>query len=273
MGTDSVRSGFRLKPTAAVVVGAGPGLGRSCALTLARSGAEVFCVDIDRECATSVAEEIRGVGGAAFPFSGDMVVRADVDRMVSEAVTALGRIDACIDVVGWSFRDDIRTMDDETWDRNFALNLRHSFYITQIVGRQMTNSRTRGSIVHVSSVSSLGGHAGNSGYAAAKAALNSLVRTASVEYGPHGVRVNAVAPGTIDTPRLHTPATEERRKALGRSVPLGGQGVPQDIANLAIFLASDLAGYISGQVIVVDGAVSNVFPLIDGVTWRPAGES
>ena len=151
MGTDSVRSGFRLKPTAAVVVGAGPGLGRSCALTLARSGAEVFCVDIDRECATSVAEEIRGVGGAAFPFSGDMVVRADVDRMVSEAVTALGRIDACIDVVGWSFRDDIRTMDDETSDRNFALNLRHSFYITQIVGRQMTNSRTRGSIVHVSS--------------------------------------------------------------------------------------------------------------------------
>jgi len=270
MSSGTEHSQLRLRPTNALVVGAGLGLGRACALTFAHAGADVVCVDIDADRAASVAAEITALGRRAHPVAVDILERGNIEHVVSEAIAALGGIDACVDVVGMAFRGDILDFDDETWDRNFAMNLRQSFRVTQLVARHMVDTKTRGSIVHVSSISAWDGHANNGAYAAAKAGLNSLIRTASVELGPHGVRINGVAPGTIDTPRLHTDATADRRAALSRSVPMGYQGTPEDIANLAVFLASDLAGYVSGQVILVDGAVNNVFPLIDGKTWRPA---
>jgi NAD(P)-dependent dehydrogenase (short-subunit alcohol dehydrogenase family) len=248
---------LRLDARGFVVVGAGQGIGRQTAHALARSGARVVCVDTERDRADAVAGE---VGGTA--WVGDVRERDAVERLVAEAGRTLGRVDGLVDIVGEARFAPFLDCTDEDWEWSFGMALRHAYLSAQIAGRAMVERG--GVMVFVASVSGLTSAPRHAAYGAAKAALMSLVRTVAVELGPSGVRVNAVAPGTIWTPRVAALLGEEGRARNVANAPLRRVGLPADVASAILFLASDLSSYVTGQTLVVDGGVSAKFPYPSG---------
>jgi 3-oxoacyl-[acyl-carrier protein] reductase len=240
----------------AVVIGTGPAIGRACVTGLARAGARVACFDRDADAAKASAEAAQALGPEATVHVVDVLDRAAVRAEIGKVVAGRGRIDVLVNVVGgshWSLSAE--TSDDE-WDLGLALNLRQQWVVAQEVLRHMIPARA-GSIVVVSSVSGMNSAPRHGSYGAAKAGLIDLVRTLAVENGRDGIRVNAVAPGTIDTP------ARSGDDALAAKVPLGRRGAPEDIGNAAVFLSSAAASYINGHVLVVDGGVTANHSLID----------
>jgi NAD(P)-dependent dehydrogenase (short-subunit alcohol dehydrogenase family) len=250
-----------LSAKTAVVAGAGDGIGRACAHGLAAAGASVLCADLEESRAQAVVEEIAGRGGQAHAFAGNLVKRENVAGLLEAAVSWRGDVDVVVDIIGRAVWSDVLTLADDIWDQNFAMNLRHSFYVTQILGQHMAASGRGGALVHVASIAGLTGQAGNAGYAAAKAALISLIRSSAGELGPRGIRINGVAPGTVETPRLRAVFSSDQLKALGETLPLKRQATVWEIAKAAVFLASDLAAYITGETLVVDGGAMTMFPI------------
>lgn len=243
---------LRFDGRGALVVGAGQGIGRQTAHALAACGARVGCVDNVADLASEVAAEVDGVALVA-----DARERADVDRMVTEAAAALGGLDVIVDIVGMARYSRLVDTSDEDWDWTFGMVLRHAFLLAQAAGSAMSQG---GSMVFVASVSGITSAPFHAAYGAAKAGLMSLVRTAAVELGPAGVRVNAVAPGVVWTPRVSGMLGDEGRQVQSANAPLGRVAEPADIAGAALFLASDLAGYVNGHTLVVDGGVGVKFP-------------
>jgi NAD(P)-dependent dehydrogenase (short-subunit alcohol dehydrogenase family) len=236
-----------------VVVGAGQGIGRQTAHALASVGASVACVDVEADRAREVAAEVDGV-----PVVGDVARRADAERCYEEAAAGLGGLDGLVDIVGMSRYATLLEVDDEEWDWHFDIVLRHAYLAVQLGGRRL---RPRGGVMaFVASVSGLTSAPRHAAYGAAKAALMALVRSAAVELGPFGIRVNAVAPGVVWTPRISVALGEEGRARNEANTPLGRVAQPADIAAALLFLCSDLAAYVSGQTLVVDGGVSAKFP-------------
>ncbi|MGH7898317.1 MAG: SDR family NAD(P)-dependent oxidoreductase, partial [Candidatus Binatia bacterium] len=187
--------------------------------------------------------------------------RADVDAAVAATVDAFGAIDVAIDVIGEARWGAALELGDAEWDESFALVLRHFLYLAQAAGRRMVAQGRGGAIVSIASVSGLFAAPRHAAYGAAKAGLVALTKTLAVELASAGIRVNTVAPGAIATPRLLAMTTPERRAESAASIPLGRLGEPEEIARAAVFLASDLASYVSGQTLVVDGGASVKFPL------------
>lgn len=255
--------GLRLDGRRFVVVGAGQGIGRQCTHALAAVGARVACVDVDADLARQVAAE---VGGAA--MAGDATRRDDVERLLGDAVDAMGGLDGIVDIVGMARFASLLELGDEDWDWQFDIVLRHAYLLTQVGGRMLAASG-RGTLAFVASVSGITSAPGHAAYGAAKAALMSLVRSAAVELGPSGVRVNAVAPGVVWTPRISVYLGDEGRARNERNTPLGRVALPADIAGVLLFLCSDLAAYVSGQTVVVDGGVSAKFPYPMAEDWSP----
>jgi len=249
---------LRLDGRGFVVVGAGQGIGRQVAHALAGVGGEVLCVDVERDRADAVAAEVRGTA-----WSGDVRDRATVERLIGEAGRRLGRIHGLIDVVGMARFADLVDLSDEDWDWSFAMVLRHAFLLAQACGRVMAGG-SGGVMVFVASVSALSAAPRHAAYGAAKAGLVSLVRTAAVELGPRGVRVNAVAPGTVWTPRVSAMLGEEGRARNVANTPLRRVATPADVAGAVLFLASDLSSHVTGQTLVVDGGVGQKFPYPSG---------
>jgi NAD(P)-dependent dehydrogenase (short-subunit alcohol dehydrogenase family) len=238
-----------------VVVGAGQGIGRQTAHAAAAVGARVTCVDVDVQRARAVAAE---VGGHA--CVGDATRRADVERAFAEAQAAFGPVHAVIDIIGLPRYVPILDLEDEDWDFQHDVSLKQAFYVMRFGGKAIA-AAGGGAMAFVSSVSGVTSAPGHAAYGAAKAGLNSLVRSAATELARHRIRVNAAAPGLIWTPRVSQAMSDEARQGAERSIPLRRPGRPSDVASVLLFLISDLAAYVTGQTLVVDGGATATFPI------------
>lgn len=245
---------LRLDGRRFAVIGAGQGIGRQASHALASVGARLFCIDIDHDLAREIAAEVDGTPGV-----GDATQRDDATRLLGLAKTTLGGLDGVVDIVGMSHFDGLLDLTDEEWNWHFDIVLRHAFLAVQIGGRLLADGGG-GAMVFVASVSGITSAPRHAAYGAAKAGLMSLVRTAAVELGPSHVRVNAVAPGVVWTPRVSAYLGDEGRERNRANTPLRRVAQPADIASAILFLASDLASYVTGHTLVVDGGVGTKFP-------------
>ena len=247
---------FGLGGKHAFVAGVGDGIGSACVGALAAAGARVSCFDLDADAARTAA----ALGDKGFACSGDARRLDDVRAALDAAGGAHGPVDVVVDVIGEARYGHTVDLDDQAWDDSFDLVLRHFFNLARAAGAEMT-ARGSGAIVAIASVSGLRSAPRHGAYGAAKAGLMALVRTLAVELAAAGVRVNAVAPGAVLTPRVAALMDEARRAESAASIPLGRLATPDDIAHAVTFLASDLASYITGQTLVVDGGATVQFPL------------
>jgi len=245
---------LRLDGRRFVVLGAGQGIGRQATHALAGAGARTFCVDREKDLAGDVAAEVDGVA-----WSGDATDRADVERLFDDAGDALGGVDGIVDIIGMARYARLLDTDDESWAWHHDIVLRHA-YLALTVGAPALADAGGGSVTFVASVSGLTGAPLHAAYGAAKVGLIALVKSAAVELGSSAVRVNAVAPGVVWTPRVSGYLGEEGRARNAANTPLRRVALPEDIAAALLFLASDLSSYVTGQTLVVDGGVSAKFP-------------
>jgi NAD(P)-dependent dehydrogenase (short-subunit alcohol dehydrogenase family) len=249
-----------------VVLGAGQGIGRQVAHALTQAGAAaIVTVDIDAERAADIAEEI-GIGVA---WSGDVTKRAEVQRLAAFTAERFDRLDGFVDIIGVSGWSDILDISDEMWDSQFDLGLRHAFLASQELGRLLVDGGG-GTMVFVASVSGLTGAPMHAAYGAAKAALISWVQSLAVELGPRRVRANAVAPGSILTPRSRQNMSDERIEQTGRMTPLGTIGQPSDIAGAVLFFTTDQSSHVTGRTLVVDGGVMSTFHYLSLIDMEAA---
>jgi NAD(P)-dependent dehydrogenase (short-subunit alcohol dehydrogenase family) len=249
------RARLTLDGRGAVVLGCGQGIGRQVVHAVRQAGARVVCADRDADLVGEVAEEI----GGGIPVVADVSRPQDVARVFVVAEAELGRVDAVVDVVGlvrWGPIDDIT---DKAWNLTLEVCLHQALHVLQS-GVPVLERAGGGSMVFVGSVSGLYGAPNHAAYGAAKAGLMALAKSAAVEYGPRGVRVNSVAPGTVATPPVLARLTPERRAAQEASAPVGRIAEASDIASSILFFLTDLSRHVSGQTLIVDGGVSALFP-------------
>jgi NAD(P)-dependent dehydrogenase (short-subunit alcohol dehydrogenase family) len=238
-----------------IITGAGSGIGRVMAKRFAEEGAKVAVVDWHGDRADEVAGEIGRDGGQAAAIRTDVSVGREVKSMVAEVESRLGAPDVLVNNAAIADGDDVLEIDETTWERDVSVVLKSVFLCSKAVLPSMIERRT-GVIVNITSVNGLSA-LGNEAYSAAKAGVINLTQGIAVRYGGHGIRCNAIAPGTIRTP-IWQERVERDPVVFQRLVkwyPLGRLGEPDDIANAAMFLASDDAAWITGTVLRVDGGL------------------
>ena len=240
-----------VKGRTAIVWGGGAGMGEATVDLLAQAGCAVGVVDIDGDLAGKVAGKVRAAGGKAAAVRADIREEADVEAAMAMVRRELGSPTLSASVVGMALFKPLTEMSLADWDSELARNLRPAFLIGRAMAGELIGTGQKGAIAYVASISGIQSAERHAAYGAAKAGLRSLVQSMALELGPHGVRVNAVAPGPIRTARVGAipGAVESARKR----VPLGRMGEVAEIASALLFLLSDMAGYITGQTIVADG--------------------
>ncbi|MEZ5822774.1 MAG: glucose 1-dehydrogenase [Xanthobacteraceae bacterium] len=261
----------RLKGKTAMVVGAGSigpgwGNGKATAVTFAREGAQVFCVDRNATAAEETVNIIRTEGGKATAFTADVSRAADVEAMVAACMKTYGRIDVLDNNVGIAEMGSVVEVSEAEWDRVFAVNLKSAFLAMKHVIPVM-QKQGGGSIINISSIASIR-HLGISyvTYGTSKAAMNQMTRTTAVQFARDHVRVNAILPGLMKTPMVEHSAglaisysggdIEAMWRARDAQVPMGHMGDAWDVANAALFLASDESKYVTGIELIVDGGIT-----------------
>ena len=252
---------FGLEGKKAIVIGGGQGMGESTARMLARAGADVAVIDIVPERAERVADIVRGLGRRGIPVIGDVLDDAQVAAVIAAAEAQLDGIDVMVSIVGAAAFGPLLETTAAAFDQQIHLNLRYFFLAASEVGRRMIKGGRPGAIVGIASVDGQRSAPMRGAYGAAKAGLISLVQTMAVEWAPYHIRVNAIAPGHITTPRLFD--TPSRVAAYANSIlPAGRRGTTDDIGKAALFLASDLSAYVTGTTLDVDGGLlaQNLFP-------------
>ena len=246
----------RLKGKVTLITGAGMGMGRECALLFAEEGARVVVGDIDDKAARETVSLVEAKGGQALAVVGDVALERDVARMVGEGVTRFGALHVLHNNAGvlWKDRDRSVLETDETWwDRVMAINLKSVFWVTKH-GIPHLQRAGGGSIILMGSVSALAGFTrAQDAYTAAKGALISLGKSLAIQFARDNVRCNVIHPGIVDTPLQAPYLTPEIRKEFETGIPLGRIARPREIANVALFLASDESSFMTGAELVVDG--------------------
>jgi NAD(P)-dependent dehydrogenase (short-subunit alcohol dehydrogenase family) len=250
---DKEQAGGRLAGRTALVTGAGKGLGRAIALGFAGAGADVVLMARTRADLEAVAREVEALGRQALVAVADATDSRQVDAVVEQAVARFGRIDVLAHAAGGSLRKPSVDVTDEEWDGVISANLSSTFKVCRAVGRHML-AQGSGSIINLSSTAGMRGRAGNAPYSAAKAAVINLSRALAMEWAPKGVRVNVLAPGRFLTPLTEAEmSVPEKYAAFVRQVPLGRIGRPEEIQDIAVWLASDASAYVTGSTITLDG--------------------
>ena len=256
---------LRLDGRTAIVAGAGGGgIGTATSLTLAEAGADIVAVDIDAERVEDTKRRVGELGRKCLGIVADIRQKADVERVVSQAVKEFGAVHYVANVAG-GMKDDqwgeVLEYGERQFDEVISLNLRYAFLVCQAAARSMVELGIKGSMVSVASVSGLAGAPYHGPYGAAKAGLMALTRTMAVELGPRGIRVNAVAPGSVKTPRVMAMASRDIDESSKTTIPIGRPCQPDDIAAGILFLLSDLARSVSGHTLVIDGGATAKFSL------------
>ena len=258
---------FQLEGKSALVVGGGQGMGESTAKLLARVGCGVAVADAVEARADRVAAAVAGLGRPSAAIVGDVLDDAQAQDIVPRAERALGGLDALVTIVGQASFNPILDMTPEQWDLDHRKNLRYFFFIAREVARSLIARGEPGSMVCISSVGGVQSAPNHASYGAAKAGLINLVRTMAVEWAPHNIRVNAIAPGSIITPRI--PATRERVERTRQGlIPAKRLGTADEVGKAALFLLSDLASYVTGHTLLVDGGWMAAY--LNGIPPVPA---
>lgn len=247
---------MRLKDKVAIVTGSGRGIGEGIVLRFAEEGAKIIVNDVNEADAANVVNQVKAKGGQAVAVLGSVSDRATVQKMVDTAVKEFGTLDIIINNAGITRDSILHKMTDDQWNAVIDVNLTGVFYGIQCAARYM-REKGYGKIINISSTSALG-NAGQLNYSATKAGVIGMTKTAAKELGAKGINVNAIAPGMIWTDMMKSmpPETIKQMDAmLPYLVPMNRKGSPRDIANLALFLASDESSFITGQIIFCDGGM------------------
>ena len=244
-----------LKDKVAIVTGAGRGIGRAIALKYAQEGANVVITDLKiDETVEAFIEELKGLGVKAKAYASNAANFDDAHKLIEEVLADFGRIDVLVNNAGITRDGLMMRMTEEQWDLVINVNLKSAFNLIHAVTPVMLKQKA-GSIINMASVVGVSGNAGQTNYSASKAGMIGLAKSIAKELGSRGVRANAIAPGFIITDMTHA-LSDEVRKQWEAQIPLRRGGTPEDVANVATFLASDLSSYVTGQTIHVCGGMN-----------------
>jgi NAD(P)-dependent dehydrogenase (short-subunit alcohol dehydrogenase family) len=242
-----------LKQKVAIVTGAGRGIGKAIALALANHGANIVVCDLNLENAHKVVEEIKAIGTQAMAMQADVTNEDQVNAMVSSCIETFGKVDILVNNAGIIYTLPLGETSAEDWDRVITVNLKSVFLCCKAVFPVMIHQAS-GKIINIASVAGKrgGGLLGSSSYSAAKGGVIAFTKTIAREGGPYGINVNAITPALTDTD-MTAQMDEKIRQSIIKNIPLGRAGRPIDIAKAVVFLASEYADFITGEIMDVDG--------------------
>ncbi len=244
---------MKLKGKTAFITGGAAGIGKEIALTLARQGADCIICDVNEELLNQTAAEIEGLGVKSMPIVLNVCSTDDCEQAVNKIIDKFKKIDILINNAGITRDGLLIRMKEADWDAVLSVNLKGAFNCTKAVVKPMMKQRS-GAIVNMASIIGIMGNAGQVNYAASKAGLIGLTKSVAKEVATRNIRVNAIAPGFIETKMTHV-LSDDVKQAMLNQIPLGKFGTPQDVANLVVFLVTDDSNYITGQVISINGGM------------------
>ena len=244
---------MHLKDKVSVVTGGARGIGREIALLFARNGSDIALLDVNADALEATRKEIESIGRSCLVSVVDVTKGAEVDIFIQKTLDKFKKIDILVNNAGITRDGLLVRMSEADWDAVLGVNLKGAFNCTRAVSKIMMKQRD-GRIVNMASIIGIMGNAGQANYAASKGGLIAFTKTVAKELASRNVRANAIAPGFIQTD-MTAKLTEEVKSEMLKHIPLGKLGLPADVANLALFLASDNSAYITGQVVQVDGGM------------------
>ena len=244
----------RLEGKVAIVTGGGSGIGKAIALAFAKEGADVIIPDINFDAAKKTAKEVEDLGCKALPLKTDVSQRVEVEFMVDETLKRFGRIDILVNNAGITIVKPFEEFSEEEWDRVLSVNLKGVFLCSQLVGKQMIK-QGRGKIINLSSIVGEIALPRRSAYCVSKAAIIMFTKVLAVEWAKYNINVNAIGPGYVETEMVASLVREGvvDRERLKKRIPKGRLASPEEIAKLAVFLASEESDYITGETVFMDG--------------------